>query len=742
MRSLASAVRLAAFALAACGLCLQAAEPKDKPVERLLPAGTLFYVSYKNPAGLPGWKDSAPCRAIEQPEMKAFLEQARAAFARLREQARAKMPLEPELLEEMLSREITVAFTGMRTNEQKQQEFGLVITTFFERPAHEAEQQLIGALRKAAQGMLADPQPAFVHNDVQVKYIAVPTGILCYAFVDGRFVLTMGELAMREVLKLRDGEGQCLADDATFKAVMDRVGGTEGVLVSYMNNALFFTQFGQFMPPRQVAFFEAVGAYKVKASAFCSRFADGGMRDAAYILAPGERSGLLPAAGNPVDVSLLRQVPREATIVSLRRMNLKGIYGTLMRMIANTDPEKFKDVMAKITEFEQKAGFKIGADLLGSLGSQWLFYQSPRESVLMVELKDAAKFETCLGGLVGLAEGKAVLRQTDFGGTPIKFLAITENPVPLSPAYAVVDGWAVFALYPQTLKGFLANRGKERPSILDNPDFQRVAGKYLKGCDAVGYADAGVGLLGLYEGLVMLSPALHGVKEVSLSPELLPHPDVFAPCVFGAAGGCVNDADGILYEWYSPCGIAGHVLGMAGAVVGHATRATNYVNVPLLGALVLPAMANARAEGRKAACMSNCKQLAVACAAYAADNGDLLPEKLEDLVPNYLGGAAALLVCPEDKNPMPIGNNLKTSYYYVGRLPAGTRPEVIILYEKAGNHRKGMRTVAFADGHVETMADEALKGRLRQSLNTVKQNQWETVPHERRKEIEAFYAGK
>jgi len=569
------------------------AEPEDKPkpVTEFLPARTLFYVSFKNPAGSAAYKESALYKIGQDGEMKAFLQDVEREYRRLREQLRAQLPVPPELLEEVLHDEYTVAFTGMRMTEAGQQEPGMFTSIIFKRPPHEAEQEIVKALRKLTHGAVADPQLAFKRGNLSVKHLAIPMGSLCYTFIGQRLVMTWGELAMQDVLNcVAPAEGvpkaPSLAEDPTFKAIMGKVGGPDGMVTAYFNTDLFLGQFGPFMQPRQTAVFEALGAFNVKALVLCSRFEDGGIRDSFYVHAPGARSGILPAKGNPVDLSLLRLVPKDARSFSLTRFDVKGLYSTVMRAVANANPDKFQGMMRRIAEFEQKVGFKIGSDLLGSMGTQWLFYQSPHESVLMVELVDAEKFESCLNGLAKLTEGKAVLRQMQYGGSTIRLLAFTQEPIPVCPCYVVAGKFAVFALYPQTLKRHLSRGGKEGPSILDSEDFRRVTARFLPGpsageknvCHGVSYIDVTTGLTGSYNLLVMASPMLSAAKKLSLRPELLPHPDAIAPHMFGYGGGCLNDDDGILFQCYSPFGISGQILGMVGALSEGVLRSLQTTN--------------------------------------------------------------------------------------------------------------------------------------------------------------------
>jgi len=123
---------------------------------------------------------------------------------------------------------------------------------------------------------------------------------------------------------------------------------------------------------------------------------------------------------------------------------------------------------------------------------------------------------------------------------------------------------------------------------------------------------------------------------------------------------------------------------------------------------------------------------------YENDHGKF-PDTLDDLLPGYLS-SERVLVCPRDEAPMTIGKGLKCSFHYVG--PLRTRDErVVIAYDKRGN-TKGGRNVLFMDHHVEWIAEADFGRALQESLEIVKQKEWDKYSPERRAAIEAFHSDK
>jgi len=207
-------------------------------------------------------------------------------------------------------------------------------------------------------------------------------------------------------------------------------------------------------------------------------------------------------------------------------------------------------------------------------------------------------------------------------------------------------------------------------------------------------------------------------KGVPIDAAMLPPPQEVAKHLFGGAIVLKGEENGLAIEGFSPVGAASGLL---------------------LPAALFPALGRARGEARKAVCKSNVKQLGLAISMYSNDHDEQCPPKLEDLFDQYIT-ARKIFICPQDSKPMAIGKGLKCSYRYVGQLSKRTDPQVLVAYDKRGNHPKG-RNALFYDGHVEWIAEGALRPRLQQSLALVKKVEWDKYTPDRQAEIEAFYAG-
>ena len=99
----------------------------------------------------------------------------------------------------------------------------------------------------------------------------------------------------------------------------------------------------------------------------------------------------------------------------------------------------------------------------------------------------------------------------------------------------------------------------------------------------------------------------------------------------------------------------------------------------------------------QAVCLSNVKQISLACAIYADTNNGRLPQELDSLT-NILT-STKVFVCPSAKD--------QTHYSYAFTGAANlwqSNPDVIMLREIETNHF-GKRTLLYNDGHVEQRKD-------------------------------------
>ena len=120
-------------------------------------------------------------------------------------------------------------------------------------------------------------------------------------------------------------------------------------------------------------------------------------------------------------------------------------------------------------------------------------------------------------------------------------------------------------------------------------------------------------------------------------------------------------------------------------------------------------------QAKRSSCMANLAQIGKALSVYGADNKDILPESIEQLVPQYIANDRCFH-CPRSKAE-------GVSYAYIGRLPAAIMREVwpgmIIAYDFKGNHTNG-RNVLHYDGHAAWLAETQFRKELQDNLDQLR----------------------
>jgi len=121
--------------------------------------------------------------------------------------------------------------------------------------------------------------------------------------------------------------------------------------------------------------------------------------------------------------------------------------------------------------------------------------------------------------------------------------------------------------------------------------------------------------------------------------------------------------------------------------------------IAILAAMLLPALARAREQARRAVCISNLKQIGLAIKMYSQDYNENFPDStgtgtyalsaFAKLIPRYVS-AANVFVCPSDLTPttatesvVPNAPNGSCSYAYAISLSAFTSDDTVVVVDKA-----------------------------------------------------------
>jgi len=164
----------------------------------------------------------------------------------------------------------------------------------------------------------------------------------------------------------------------------------------------------------------------------------------------------------------------------------------------------------------------------------------------------------------------------------------------------------------------------------------------------------------------------------------------------------------------------GQLGGLGVAIAGVVVSGMMFMMIPIMAAMMLPALARAKSRAQTVQCMSHVKQLNLALLMYATDHNDTFPpaESWCDLIKPYGGGLTVMFECPSqpqgqcafaynaalaNKKTSEIRNPAQTVLVFSsaeGWNRAGGRDKAV---PHKHNNRNGL-TLGFADGHTETVS--------------------------------------
>lgn len=457
-----------------------------------------------------------------------------------------------------------------------------------------------------------------------------------------------------------------------------------------------------------------LGVQQAKRFEMAAGFDGPGIRTAARVSGLAPEGGLFALYGSraPLDDAPFRLIPKDAAAATVARINLGSAWDMVMRIIEVVGgQEGYQQVQSAIAAFEGKTQVRVKQDLVDSVGDVVAFYSKPGpmpmvagEMGMVLGLKDPPRFASGIDHLLDYANGQLAsnqsprramslsIQQSKVGDVDVRYL----GGIPMfSPAFAVKGSNAFLAVSPMALNAAIAQSEQPQSSLLDNPDFQSVRAKLPGKAVAVSYEDTRQLAAGVYSMIGTFGPMLAGRADAPLDLALLPPLSGIQEKLFG--GVCVLTADGgeLAVRQYSAVGVSLSSFGGAGGA-------------PILAAMVLPALNQAREKAREANCVSNLKQIGLACHLYADKHGGKFPDNLNQLVGEYLP-SEKLLRCPSSPNQAAI------SYGYCqGYTPKNIYR--ILAFDVDGNHRGGGRNVLFCDGHVEWMTDAKFHALLQKQM--------------------------
>jgi hypothetical protein len=176
----------------------------------------------------------------------------------------------------------------------------------------------------------------------------------------------------------------------------------------------------------------------------------------------------------------------------------------------------------------------------------------------------------------------------------------------------------------------------------------------------------------------------------------------------------------------------GRLGGTGMAIAGMCVSGVMLLFLPIMAAMLLPALAKAKSKAQSVQCMNHVKQLNLALIMYADDNNGTLPpaDKWCDLIKPYTGNSEIVYHCAaQPQGRCSYAFNASLGHRQTQEITAPARMVLIFSSEegwnqsggvqsvKAHSHSRGSPTLGFADGHTEI-----------QGPNRSTSLQWEPAP--------------
>jgi hypothetical protein len=570
--------------------------------------------------------------------------------------------------------------------------------------------------------VLLDQAPEFRERSAEeirgytLKRIDTPAGSIRYGRVEGKVVVTLGEEAFGKLLTALEGGETVVAQDERFKRAMAKVGtkdrtttaivhlDTQAILATAREIWAAMTEEATF-PPMVEGGLEAASLTRLRSVTGVWQIADGGFRQTIYMALPAENGRpkwMRQAAVTDEDLAI---VPEDVSFASVGNLNLVDLYDGIVHVAQGIGPMAEGPLSGGVAMVEGLMGMKLRDDVLARFGDTWTLYNRPDDggvlitgAVLMVESPDPAGLVAMLEQAISAAAGQflgeaATLSTMTHTRHSIRYFSVSGFPLPVAPSWAAHEGRVVIALYPQVAALALDRLdGSHERSLLTNPDFARARELMPKDCSAVSYADVKAFMKWVYKALLPAGTAGAGWARgqgIEVDAGMIPTSSTFIDPLYGMIKVTSSDPDGLIVASHGP-------LPVSSAAIG-----ANVVSI------LMPSLAKARLEAKKAVSLSNVRAIVMACKMHAADNDDDYPPDLDTLINE------GFII--EKTLQSPLSEDGVRSYLYIAGCDSTCPGSTVLVYEDPRLTDGEGSAMGFVDGHVEWVESWRVEALIRDS---------------------------
>lgn len=514
------------------------------------------------------------------------------------------------------------------------------------------EPDLGGMLRRVAGRQLGIEDRQVNGRKVAVGVFPDSPNVELGWWVEGKhLVIVVGSSAVSPAVAVAAGDAPNVTTDPLWAKYAEVDRDFEVTSLGWLDTSKLRDKFGRMpLPPtpggRQLIvddLLQALGLDGLKGFAAVSGYDGRALRSEMMIDAPAPHRGLLALLDQePISLDDLPPLPKDVTAFQLTSFDWTKLYDTTIDVVRNVaalgPPNAADDVNGFLRSMPQIIGFDPRADLFDPLGNVACGYFDDGGPfgfgvTLAISVDDANTLGRTLDRLLERATRRAKpdqvsLLRTRVGGRQMVSVEIAGGMV--NPTYTLDDDWLVIGLTPLSVRSFLM-REDGKLATWSPEDHAEVLGGVPEEFTSLSFSDPRPGV----KGLIGMAPTLLGFAQGGMRQSREFGPDFRLPVTAADIPPAELVTEPLFPNVTFATTTAAGTHSVSRSSLPTVPAMSSGATVPVLVALLLPAVQQAREAARRAQSKNNLKQLGLSLHNYHDTHGHLAIGTIpnEDLKP-------------------------------------------------------------------------------------------------------------